>query len=145
MSKKDKFSTKLNKLQQERRLLFILIFSLVAIFLWVLTSIFSTRQNKKISAELVKLAEPLVPTLDQAVLERVSKKNIFTKEDLSRFPIYVLIQSELGDVQVVDVVNQADRAAKLLTPKSDLSSSEAETPVASSSAISTSSTEIRSD
>lgn len=142
MSKSDKFTIQLNKLRQERRLLFIFIFFLAAIFVWVFSSIFSTRQDKKISAELVKLAEPLVPSLDQTVLERVANKTIFAKEDLARFPIYALIQSELGDLKVVDVLNQTELVVNTLSPEADPEGLDSQSPTASSSTTATSSTEL---
>jgi hypothetical protein len=104
---KNKITQELVKLRQRKKLMLGLIFALVAIFVWVVASLFSTKSEQILSSELVKLAQPLVPTLDQKLLKSLESKQSFSDEQLQRFSIYALVETEIkGEMQLIDVVQQ---------------------------------------
>lgn len=102
-----KAAKQLEKIKSEKKLLLTLVFAMVALFLWVVVSLISTRGQQVISPELSKLAEPLVPTLDQNVLEKLENKSYIEPDQLESFPIYALVETSGGEYQLVDVVSQS--------------------------------------
>ncbi len=102
-----KASEQLEKIKSEKKLLIALVFALVAIFLWVAVSILSIGKSQIVEPGLVELAKPLVPSLDQAVLERIEEKRYIEPDQLSTFPIYVLAEVSSNNFQLIDIVNQS--------------------------------------
>ncbi len=102
-----KAAKQLEKLKSEKKLLLALIFAMVAVFLWVVVSLVSTKGQQVISPELMKLAEPLVPTLDQNVLENLENRAYIQPDQMEDFPIYALVELRMGEYQLVDVVSQS--------------------------------------
>jgi hypothetical protein len=58
---------------------------------WISVSLFSSQRSTKISPDVNKLAEPLVPTLDTSVLDTIDSKVTYTTEELADFPIMVIV------------------------------------------------------
>ncbi|KUK79486.1 MAG: hypothetical protein XD95_0355 [Microgenomates bacterium 39_7] len=121
-----KASQQLEKLKSEKKLLISLIFALVAVFLWVTISILSIGKTQIVEPGLVELAQPLVPNLDQNVLEDIEKKRYIESDQLTTFPIYVLAEVNSGNYQLIDVVNQSvqdfinEESVELETPNEKL-------------------------
>ncbi len=102
----NQFQIQLEKIKTKRKLFFALIFALAAAFVWIFVSIFSTQGAAGVSPEMKKMAEPLNPTLNTDVLDRLESRRYFTQQDLQRFPVYAIIENEdTGAILIVDVVN----------------------------------------
>jgi ABC-type Na+ efflux pump permease subunit len=78
------------KLQQRRELLVILLFLLVIVFFWITLSLFSSQFDSGITPEQQKLAVPLSPNLDLAVIEKLEQKHFFDSSELTTFPVYTV-------------------------------------------------------
>lgn len=103
----NKAAKQLEKIKSDKKMLIALVFALVAIFVWVAVSLLATSKKQLTSPDVTKLAEPLVPTLDQQVLEKLEAKRYFDSEELETFPIYALVELDSGDYTLVDVVSQS--------------------------------------
>lgn len=88
---KRSFSKEINKLRRNQQILTILVLLLVSMAFWIIVRLFSSQRTSKISPDINKLAEPLVPTLDTTVLDTLDSKVTYTTEELSDFPIMVIV------------------------------------------------------
>jgi hypothetical protein len=80
----------LAKLRRNKKLLWIGIMVFVMVVLWILTSIFATSKTSSVSPELRDLAKSFVPRLESAAFEGIIGKRIYSADELSYFPIYIL-------------------------------------------------------
>jgi hypothetical protein len=103
----NKAAKQLEKIRSDKKLLIILIFSMVAIFVWIAVSLLTASKKQLASPDLTKMAEPLVPTLDQELLDKLGGQQYFDSEQLGTFPIYVLVELDSGEHSLVNVVNQS--------------------------------------
>lgn len=85
------FSKEITKLRRNQQILTILVLLLVSMAFWIIVSLFSSQRSTKISPDINKLAEPLVPTLDTSVLDTIDSKVTYTTEELADFPIMVIV------------------------------------------------------
>lgn len=134
----NKFAKQLEKIKHKKKLLIILIFSLVCVLVWIAVGIFSAQTKMGISPALTIMAKSLTPTLNGAVLKTIEQKKYYPEKQLESFPIFAVIENEAGTgFSVVDVVNNRINAVigavsseePEATASSDLSSPEA-TPAA---------------
>jgi hypothetical protein len=65
-----------------RDILIILILTVITIFLWIGLEVVHILQNKDVPKVLQEQLEPLDPKIDTEVLNNLSAKNNYTKEDL---------------------------------------------------------------
>lgn len=93
--------TQLAQIQQKQTFLKILIFTLVTIMVWVGLTLFRTQNRTAITPELLKLAEPLNPNLNEGVIAELEGRQSYTAEELSDFPIYSLVTTKQGEQQLV--------------------------------------------
>lgn len=91
----------LQNLRQRRELLIILLFLFVITIFWIGLGIFSSQQKSGISAEQLRLAQPLSPNLDVGVIEKLERKNIYTESELNDFPIFVVTDNQ-GRAVLID-------------------------------------------
>lgn len=101
----NQFKQQLNKLRTKKKLFVALIFALAAVLIWIFVSIFATQGASGISPEMRKLAQPLTPTLNKNLLDKIGQKRHLTSQDLERFPIFALIKVDGGGYTILDVVN----------------------------------------
>jgi hypothetical protein len=47
------------------------------------------------------MAEPLTPSIDQTVLQGIADQRFYSEEDLSDFPIYRVVQSQVTGEEVI--------------------------------------------
>lgn len=78
----------LDSLQQRQIFMRLLIFSLITVMVWVFFSLFRTQQQTQIPPELLKLAEPLNPTIDLDTLNKIEQERGFSASDMQGFSIY---------------------------------------------------------
>lgn len=103
----NKFEKQLEKIRRQKKLLIALILFFVVILTWILISIFASQTGHVIGPELVKLAKPLVPSIDTKLLDDLQARSFFTEEELEEFSIYVLLSERGEDAgKVIDVTNQ---------------------------------------
>ncbi len=109
MSKeKIKLKQELNRLRRQKNILWAGILFLVAILFWTSVSIFTSQKKVKIDQHLADLAKPLVPRLDAAVFSMIEEKRVLSDEELSDFPIFVYLTSELNQEGVsTDITNMS--------------------------------------
>jgi hypothetical protein len=75
----------------------LLIFSLITAMVWVFFSLFRTQQQTQIPPELLKLAEPLNPTIDTGTFRLIEQRRGFSPEELQAFPIYRIARDTNGN------------------------------------------------
>lgn len=83
----------------------------MTIMIWVGFSLFHSQRTSSISPELTKLALPLTPTINQAVLESLEAKQTYTDQELSGFTIYKTVR--LSDSRTEAIVPLAVSEADL--------------------------------
>ena len=95
------FSENLDRLRNQQKLLALFIFGLVAVGLWIGISIFSSQRDSSIPLALKKLAEPLTPSINTEVLTQIERKETFSQEELSEFPIFRIVQQSNRGEEVI--------------------------------------------
>lgn len=74
-------------LRRNQQLLYVGLFTLVAVVVWIAGSLFSSQQKTGISSELRKMAVPLNPNINSFVIERLESKTSYTPEELNSFEV----------------------------------------------------------
>lgn len=91
-------------LKHKRQLLTILVLLLICVITWAIVSLFSSAQKSKVDPPLLKLSEPLTPSLDLETLNTLESKRSFTEEELAKFPIYrVYIDEKSREERVISI------------------------------------------
>ena len=103
-----KGGNRLSKLKRNQYILYLMVFGLSAIIIWVVGSLFSSQQETKVDAELIRLARPLNPNIDQEVIEKIEQKTTYGPSELVQFPIYKIITSRDGRATEVVTIDVAD-------------------------------------
>ncbi len=85
---KNQYTKELNQLKERKDLLLFLIFLFVIIIIWILISITSVQGKVVIEAEQRLLARPLVPNLNNEVIEIIKSRKYYSQQELDDFPIY---------------------------------------------------------
>jgi hypothetical protein len=97
------FKETLEKIKQQQQALAILVFTLVAAMIWIGASLFTSQQKTGISKDLLKLAKPLTPSINQEVIQRLRQKEIFLDSQLQDFPIYIIKKDKNQNERVVEM------------------------------------------
>lgn len=95
------FQVQLKSLQDNQKLLSILLFSFVTIVIWITISLVTSQKRTAISPESQALAKPLNPSINTDVLNQIEQKRSFQATELQEFPIYVVFK-ERGNTSVFD-------------------------------------------
>lgn len=77
-------------LQNNQKLLTILLFSLITVIIWVTISIITSQRTETIEPELQELATPLNPNFPDEVILQIDQRREYSDEDLLSFPIYIV-------------------------------------------------------
>lgn len=93
------FSKELTKLRTNQQILTILVLLFICMVFWIIVSLFSSQTSTKVTPEMTQKAEPLNPTLSTQVLDTLESKKVFTDEELSNFPIYVIQKSTTDQIE----------------------------------------------
>lgn len=92
----NKFQKSFSALKQKQQLLGVLAFSFITILFWTAGSLISSQRGTTISPELLKLAEPLTPTIDEETLSRIERKRDYSAAELRGFTIYTTLSGKTG-------------------------------------------------
>lgn len=95
--KQPSLAQELQNLQKNRQFLAIMVLLFVCVMFWTGITLFASQRSTKLDEHLVKLAEPLNPTLDEAVISQIEAKQYSSSEELTSFPIYKIILTTEGD------------------------------------------------
>ncbi len=90
----------LEKLKQNKQLLVIFVLLLMCVIAWTVVTLFNSQKQSAISPELKNSAIPLVPTIDETVLNDLENEQTFSDDDLANFVIYRMVKTE-GDNTVL--------------------------------------------
>ncbi len=112
-----------------------LILLFVVAVVWMIVSIVQTEDMSELTATAQKHTAQLNPNLDRATLQLVSEKKEYKPEDLTSFPIFILMENREGDYLVVPIEEAAERLKQLNNPEGD--SAKTPTPSASPSSFPT--------
>lgn len=123
----------LKTIQRQQQFLAMLVFALVAVGMWVAGSIGRSQRSTGIDPELLELAKPLTPFIDEDALALIERKRAFSTSELTVFPILVIVEDEQGRrILTSDQIRQ-ETATKAAQAALQESTSSAQTQVASSS------------
>lgn len=99
------FQTQFKSLQDNQKLLGLLLFSLITVVIWISISLITSQKKTVISEESKALAKPLNPSINVEVLDLIDQKRLYTTMELESFPIYVLFD-EQGNPSIFDNSDQ---------------------------------------
>lgn len=118
MPETNSFQDQLKNLKKRKEILVILLFFFVIVIFWIGLSLFSSQQQAGITAEQKKLAQPLPPNINTAVIEKIEEKRAFSDFELKDFPIYSMYDSGTG-IEVVDITKDLpkDVLANIQSPE----------------------------
>lgn len=108
----------LTTLKSRQQLLYIMVFSLVAVMFWIGGSLFRSQKSTQISSELRTLAEPLIPTIDRTVINQLLAKKKYEDIELRRFPIFAIRIDDKGNKVQTNVTQTQSSAEQNPQPSS---------------------------
>lgn len=76
-------------LQDNQKVLTIMIFSLITVVVWVILSLVRSQRSETIDPELTALSQPLNPSINTEVLTEIEQKRAYSEAELRDFPIYI--------------------------------------------------------
>lgn len=82
----------------EQQILGILLFTLLVVFLWVISSIYFSYSSTTLTAADEADVLPLDPTIDTKPLETLNARKWWTPQELQNFPVSITIKDETGKV-----------------------------------------------
>ena len=80
----------------EQQVLGILLFTLLVVFLWVISSIYFSYSASTLTAEDEADVLPLDPTIDTKPLEQLNGRKWWTPDQLQNFPVSITIKDSNG-------------------------------------------------
>ena len=95
------FKQALEKIKHQQQMLAMLVFALVAVIIWIGASLFVSQQKTGVDKDLLKLAKPLTPSINQEVIQRLRQKKVFLDSQMQDFPIYIIKKDQNQIEQVV--------------------------------------------
>lgn len=87
---KRSFSKEISRIKNKQQMLTILILLFICLLFWIIVSLFSSQNSSKISPNVQEMARPFNPTLSTEVLDTLETKKVFSEEELSDFPIFII-------------------------------------------------------
>ncbi len=97
------FQATVEKMKHRQQILAILIFAFVAVIVWIAASLFTSQKRTEISKDLLNLAKPLTPTINQDVIQRLRQKGVYFDSQLEDFPIYMITKDSKQKEIVVEI------------------------------------------
>jgi len=111
------FNQTLEKMRHQQQVLAILVFTFVAIIFWVGVSLFTSQQKTGVSNDLLRLAKPLTPTINQEVVQRLREQGVFFDSQLQDFPIYMIMKDKNHVEQMVEIGTEPEPEVEVETPQ----------------------------
>ncbi len=84
----NQYQKSIQKLKARKGLLYILIFSLVTVFIWIGISIFLSQKKTKVPEKVQNYTKPLNPNIDREIVEEIEARRYFSEDELQNFFIY---------------------------------------------------------
>jgi len=137
-------------LRQQRSIVAILLFLLVAVVFWVGVSLFSSQQKFAVPKEMRDLARPLSPILDRDIFTRISQKRDFSAQELENFTIYKVVINDLAkQFRLVDITYQEVQTdtlapAAVISPPAPATSSASTAPATEETPVASGASEVNS-
>lgn len=103
----------IEKLQKNYAIMVGLILLFVVAVIWMIVSIVQVEDTSDLTKRAQKNTTQLNPNLDRTTLELVANKHYYSEEELTEFPIFVMIEDRDGNFQVVSIEDVAERLEEL--------------------------------
>lgn len=113
-------------LQRNYALMVGLILLFVVAVIWMIVSIVQTEDMSALTVQAQKHTTQLNPNLDRATLQLVSEKKAYSQEELTDFPIFILMENREGEYLVVPIEEAAERLEQLNNPNAEVDQEEEE-------------------
>lgn len=97
--------SQLKSLQNNQKLLGLLIFSLITVVIWIGISLITSQTSTAISSEELALAAPMDPSINTTVLDQIALKRTYPSPDLANFPIFIVL-NESTSTSILDGTSQ---------------------------------------
>ena len=101
------------KLRRNKKILWLGILFLVLVIFWILVSIFATTKTSVISPELRELSKPFISRLESKVFDEILTQQIFSEEELSSFPIFILDQTVYDDNKLINIIHEETESSSM--------------------------------
>lgn len=125
-------------LKHRQQLLAIMLFSLMAIVVWVGAGLLSSQESTSISPQLQQASLPLNPSINVEILGEIEQQTPYDPSQLTNFPIYTLLTDDEIQLQRETASTQNSSGSSALSETLLLPSpSPSPTPTASDSATPT--------
>lgn len=112
----------IHKLQKNKQFLAIMVLLFVCVIFWTVVTLVTSQRSTKVEVQLTKLALPLNPTLNEAVIGEIEQKRYYSPDELANFTIYKLVlDQEHPDGRVVSI-DARDVSPENIPSASDLGS-----------------------
>jgi hypothetical protein len=111
----------------EQQILGILLFTLLVVFLWVVSSIYFSYSSSTLTAADEADVLPLDPNIDVKPLETLNARKWWTPEELKNFPVSILIKDESGKM-VGSTIQTNGSTPKPASTSAKVATSSAQTP-----------------
>lgn len=118
----------IEKLQKNYAIMVGLILLFVVAVVWMIVSIVQVEDTSDLTKRAQKNTTQLNPNLDRTTLELVANKHYYSEEELTNFPIFVLIEDKDGNFQVVSIEDVAERLEELRSDSATTPTQQPETP-----------------
>ena len=119
------FKQTLEKMKQQQQILAMLVFAFVAVIIWITVNLFTSQQKTGISKDLLKFAKPLIPTINQEVVQQLKEQGVFPDSQLQDFPIYMVIKDRSQIERIVEIGTEPEPTPSLSPSPNPSPSSEA--------------------
>jgi hypothetical protein len=119
----------LHQLKKNRQFLTILILLFVCAIFWTGFTLITSQHKSKLSNDLIRLAEPLSPTLDAQVLASMEQKTWYDEDQLSGFLIVKLVASKDDRVERAVSIDAPDEDPSVLFARLSASPSPGTSPL----------------
>jgi hypothetical protein len=112
----NKAQKRIGGLRRNQQLLYIGIFTLVAVVVWVAGNLFQSQNKTGISRELQLMALPLNPNINTFVIDRIEQKTTYEDQDLQDFEIFVIDIEAKNQANSVQQQTQQPSLLPLVSP-----------------------------
>lgn len=137
-------NTQLEKLQRNYALMVALLLLFICVIVWMLISVVQTKDSSEITTSAQKYVTSINPNLDTTTMASLALKRVYSDEELSSFPIYVMLEDESGSFAVVPLGTTRSETAAQTSNSSSGTSGKSASPASSSGQLRTNSTSVTS-
>ncbi|MBD3250471.1 MAG: hypothetical protein GF381_02805 [Candidatus Pacebacteria bacterium] len=92
-----------NKYKQQKSVLALMIFTFVIVIFWAGLKIFESQLKVFDDRELIELAKPLTPRIDEKLFDQIEQEATYSQQELQSFEIYTLRTQNDGGLRLTTV------------------------------------------